>query len=123
VTIEPHDDVWLVSLNTDDLSKVVMNTYLEIPDALESVHERMLMLTDETEITPDPALANSMLRESLARLSLREEVRPPETVDETRLRDEMRAWFEREMGPGIAHMTSDVIGKMMSRIHQQSAET
>jgi hypothetical protein len=27
-----------------------------------------------------------------------EEVRPPKTVDETRLRDEMRTWFEREMG-------------------------
>jgi hypothetical protein len=48
VTIEPHDDVWLVSLTTDDLSKLVLNTYLELPDALESVHEWMLMLTDET---------------------------------------------------------------------------
>src|SRR5665811_699651 len=98
VLITPHDDVWLVSLNTDDLSKVVVNSYLKLPDALESVHEWMLMLTDETEITPDPALANSLLRESLARLSLREEVRPPKTVAETRSRDEMRTWFEREMG-------------------------
>jgi hypothetical protein len=97
VTIEPHDDVWLVSLTTDDLSTVVMNTYLELPDALESVHEWMLMLTDETEITPDPALADSLLRESLARRSLREEVRLPKTVAETRLRDELRTWFEREM--------------------------
>jgi hypothetical protein len=48
VTIEPHDDVWLVSLNTDDLSRVAMNTYQELPDALESVHEWMLMLTDGT---------------------------------------------------------------------------
>jgi hypothetical protein len=98
VTIEPHDDVWVVSLHTDDLSQVVLNTYLELPDALESVHEWMLMLTDETQITPDTALANSMLRETLARLSLREEVRPPKTVGETRLRDRMRTWFEREMG-------------------------
>jgi hypothetical protein len=98
VTIEPHDDGWLVYLNTDDFSTVVMNTYLEQSDALESVHEWMLMLTDETQITPDPALANSLLRESLARLSLREEVRPPKTVHETRLRDELRTWFEREMG-------------------------
>jgi hypothetical protein len=98
VTIEPHDDVWLVSLNTDDLSKVVMNTYQELPEALESVHEWMLMLTDETEITPNPALANSALRETLARLAVWEEVRLPKTVDETRLRDEMRTWFEREMG-------------------------
>jgi hypothetical protein len=37
VTITPHDDVWLVSLTTDDLSKVVLNTYLELPDALEYV--------------------------------------------------------------------------------------
>jgi hypothetical protein len=98
VTIEPYDEVWLVSLNTDDLSQVVLNTYLELPDALESVHEWMLMLTDYTEITLDPELANSMLRESLARLSLREEVRLPKTVDETRLRDKLRTWFEREMG-------------------------
>jgi hypothetical protein len=98
VTIEPYDDVWLVSLNTDDLSQVVMNTYLGLPDALESVHEWMLMLTDETEVTPDPALANSVLRESLTRLSVGEEVRPPTTVGETRVRDEMRAWFERETG-------------------------
>jgi hypothetical protein len=98
VLITLHDDVWLVSLTTDDLSKVVLNTYLELPDALESVYEWTLMLADETQITPDPALANSLLRESLARLSLREEVRPPKTVHETRLRDELRTWFEREMG-------------------------
>jgi hypothetical protein len=98
VTIEPYDEVWLISLTTDDLSKLVMNTYLELPDALVSVHEWMLMLTDETEITPDPALANSLLRESLARRSLREEVRLPKTVAEMRLRDEMRTWFEHEMG-------------------------
>jgi hypothetical protein len=98
VLITPHDDVWLVSLNTDDLSKVVLNTYLELSDALESVHEWMLMLADETPITPDPELAYSLLRETLARLSLREEVRLPKTVDATRLRDEMRTWFEREMG-------------------------
>jgi hypothetical protein len=36
VLITRHDEVWLVSLNTDDLSKIVMNTYLELPDALES---------------------------------------------------------------------------------------
>ena len=43
VTIEPNDDGWLVSLNTNDLGTVVMNTYQELSDALESVHEWMLM--------------------------------------------------------------------------------
>jgi hypothetical protein len=69
VLITPHDDVWLVSLHTDDLSKVVMNTYQELPDALESVHEWMLMLTDETQITPDPALEG--VREGVRPLSSR----------------------------------------------------
>jgi hypothetical protein len=98
VTIAPHDDVWLVSLKTDDQKTVSMRTYHELPDAIEAVHEWMLMLTDETEITPDPALATAVLREALARLAVGEEVQLPETIDETRPRAEMRTWFEREMG-------------------------
>jgi hypothetical protein len=53
VTVAPHGDVWLVSLNTDDLSQVVMKTYHDLPDALEAVHDWMLMLSDETEINID----------------------------------------------------------------------
>jgi hypothetical protein len=90
--------VWLVSLNTDERSKVVMNTYQELPDALESVHVRMLMLADETEITPDPELANAVLREALARNGLGEEMGLPANIDEVMERDALRTWFEQEMG-------------------------
>jgi hypothetical protein len=39
VMITPHDDVWLVTLYTDDLKSVSMRTYHELPDAIEAVHE------------------------------------------------------------------------------------
>jgi hypothetical protein len=54
VTIAPHVAVWLVSMNTDSLKTVTMRTYHELPDAMEAALEWMLMLSDETEITPDP---------------------------------------------------------------------
>jgi hypothetical protein len=98
VTIAPHDDVWLVSLRTDNQNTVSMRTYQELPEAIEAVHEWMLMLTDEKEITPDPALAMTTLMEALARDAAGEPMSLPENIDETRMRDEMRTWFEREMG-------------------------
>jgi len=45
VTIMPHDDVWLVSLNTDDQHTITMLTYQELPDAMEAAHEWLLMLS------------------------------------------------------------------------------
>jgi hypothetical protein len=95
VTIAPHDDVWLVSLLTDDQKSVSMRTYRELPDALEAVHEWMLMLADETEITPDPVLENAALQEALARAALGEEASSPMTADEVHMHDELRAWFGR----------------------------
>jgi hypothetical protein len=97
VMITPHDDVWLVTLYTDDLKSVSMHTYHELPDAIEAVHEWTLMLSDETEITPDPVLANAALQEALARAALGEEASLPVTIDEAHMHDELRAWFEREM--------------------------
>jgi hypothetical protein len=44
VVITPHDDVWLVSLTTDELTSVMMRTYHDLPDAMEAAHEWLLML-------------------------------------------------------------------------------
>jgi hypothetical protein len=98
VTISPHDDVWLVSLHKDEQRTVTTRTYQELPVAVEAMHEWLLMLSDETEIIQDPAGADSELREALARAALGEEVRMSETIDHAQVRDEMRTWFEREMG-------------------------
>jgi hypothetical protein len=98
VVIAPHDDVWLVTLVKDDLKSVSMRTYHELPEAIEAVHEWTLMLSDETEIVPDSVLANAALQEALARTALGEEAALPVTIDEVMERDELRAWFEREMG-------------------------
>jgi hypothetical protein len=100
VTIEPHDDVWLVSLKTDDPHTVTMQTHHELPDAIEAVHEWPLMLSDETEIREYPRATTRLLRETLARMALGEEVRLPKTVDEVVMRDQLRAWFERKTDPG-----------------------
>jgi hypothetical protein len=100
VTIAPHEDVWLVSLNTDDHHMVTMRTYQELADAIEAVHEWTLMLSDETEIRIDVESrrqAAQILREALARNALGEELIEPKLVDEVIKRDELRAWFEREM--------------------------
>jgi hypothetical protein len=97
--ITPHDDVWLVTLYTDDLKSVSMRTYHELPDAIEAVHEWTLMLSDETEIVPDAFGAVQILKETLARNALGEELAQPATVAEVMERDELRAWFERAMGP------------------------
>jgi hypothetical protein len=50
------DDVWLVSLSTDSLKTVAMRTYQDLPEAMETAHEWLLMLADETEIVPDVRL-------------------------------------------------------------------
>jgi hypothetical protein len=62
VTIMPHDDVWLVALYADDRTLVSMKTYGKLPDALEAVHEWMLMLSDETEIHPSIEAAVNRMR-------------------------------------------------------------
>ncbi len=98
VTIQPHDDVWLVSLNTEDEKLVCMKTYSHLNDAIEAVHEWTLMLGDEAEISPDAESAAALMREALARLAIGEEVFLKETVYEVVKRDELRTWYEREMG-------------------------
>jgi hypothetical protein len=98
VTITPHEDVWLVSLHTDDLKSVSMKTYHELPEAVDAAHEWLLMLSDETEIVPDACGAVRILMEALARNALGEETALPVKVDEVMERVELRAWFEREMG-------------------------
>lgn len=97
VCLMPHDEVWLVSLTTDDERTVTMRTYQDLPDALDAVQEWALMLTDETEIEPDAGAAQSIIRETLARLALGEAMNLPASIRETVQRDELRTWFEREM--------------------------
>ncbi len=96
VTVMPHDDVWGVSLNTLDLHMVVMRSYMDLPAALEVVHQWMQLLEDETEVAGEDVTSGTLdnLRETLARHAAGEDVRPPEQVNE----DEMLTWFEREMG-------------------------
>jgi hypothetical protein len=75
-----------------------MRTYHELPEAVEAAHEWLPMLSDETEIVPDAFGAVQILMETLARNALGEELSLPVKVDEVVERDELRAWFEREMG-------------------------
>ncbi len=70
-----------------------------LPDALEAVHEWMLMLSDETEIHPSIEAAVNRMRETLARHALDEAEILPTTKEELRARDELKSWFEREMDP------------------------
>jgi hypothetical protein len=97
-TIMPHDDVWTVSLRTDDQTMVAMMTYHELPTALEAVHECALMPDDETEINSDAAAVVTHLRERLARHALDESQTLPTTMEELIEQDNLRAWFERQMG-------------------------
>jgi hypothetical protein len=98
VTIMPHDDVWLVSLIMDDEKTVSMRTYHELSDAVEAAHEWLLMLSDETEIVPDAVGGVQILMETLARNALGEETALPANLEDVMEREELRAWFEREMG-------------------------
>jgi hypothetical protein len=101
VTITPHDDVWLVSLNTEDEHMVAMRTYHELSDALEAVNLWTLMLSDQTEINTDHEAHRrraDLMRETLARLVLGQETKLPEKLQKVVEQDELRTWFEREMG-------------------------
>ncbi|HEX6509671.1 MAG TPA: hypothetical protein VF221_18735 [Chloroflexota bacterium] len=98
VQMQPQSDVWLVSLVADDQHTVTMKAYDELPDALDAVHEWALMLSDETEISPDAEAAGDTFRVILAWMAIGEEAHLPETVEEVRQRDELQTWFEREMG-------------------------
>jgi hypothetical protein len=101
VTITPHDDVWLVSLTTDDVTSLNMRMYHNLPDAVEAAHEWLLMLSDETEIRIDVEAHKRVARlmqEALARHALGEEIVQPKMLEEVVERDTLRSWFEREMG-------------------------
>lgn len=101
VTITPHDDVWLVSLNTEDEHMVAMRTYHELPEALEAVNLWTLMVSDQTEINTDQEAherAAGLMRETLADLVLRQDTRVPEKLQKVEEQDALRTWFEREMG-------------------------
>ena len=101
VTITPHDDVWLVSLNTDEDHMGTKRTYRDLPDAMDAAHEWLLMLSDETEIRIDveaQKLVARLVHEALARDALGEGARPPTMLEEVVERDTLRSWFEREMG-------------------------
>jgi hypothetical protein len=98
VTIAPHDDVWLVSLIDDVLHTVAMQTYHDLPEAIEAVHEWSLMLSDEEEIGLHAAHAINVLRAAMARVALGEETHLPKSIEDAGERDEQREWFEREMG-------------------------
>jgi hypothetical protein len=100
VTIAPHDDVWLVSLVTDMRATVSMLTYHSLADAIEDAYAWAMMLSDEKEITPDPEGAMNVLMEAVARDTLGEDIGTPKTFDEALTRDNLRAWFEHDMGEG-----------------------
>ena len=76
-----------------------MQTYQELLDAMEAAHEWLLMLSDDAEISEDAAGAADFMREALARLAIGEEAPMPRQVDELVVRDKLRTWFEREIGP------------------------
>jgi hypothetical protein len=100
VTIAPDGDAWLVTLRKNNHETIVMRSYGELPDALEAVHEWMLMLGDDTQIRvgEDATMeATELMRDTLARLAIGEEAKMPDQPDEAVLQDELRTWFEREM--------------------------
>ncbi len=97
ITIGPHEDTWLVGFHCAGQKLFAMRSYHEVADALETLHEWMLLFSDETEVTPADEGAATLLRETLARLAVGEETHLPDTIDELQKRDDLRTWFEREM--------------------------
>jgi hypothetical protein len=77
---------------------ITMKTYRELPDALEAVHEWMLMLADETAIHLSIVTVVERMRENVARRGIGEDAALPSGPDEIMRCDELRRWFEREMG-------------------------
>lgn len=77
---------------------ITMKTYRELPDALEAVHEWMLMLADETAIHPSIVTVVERMRKNVARRGIGEDAVLPSGPDEIMQCDELRRWFEREMG-------------------------
>jgi len=80
---------------------LAMRTYHELPDALEAVNLWALMLRDETGINADHEAherAADLMRETLANLVLRQEIKLPEKLWKVNERDELQTWVEQEMG-------------------------
>ncbi len=69
-----------------------------MPEAIDAVREWALLLTDETEISSDPAALRVLMRQSLARYALDEDAVLPASMGDLKARDRLRTWFEREMG-------------------------
>jgi hypothetical protein len=62
------------------------------------VHEWMLMLADETAIHPSIVTFVERMRKNVARRGIGEDAALPSGPDEIMQCDELRRWFEREMG-------------------------
>jgi hypothetical protein len=77
---------------------VTMRSFHELHLALEAVHVWTLMISDESQITPDAVGAMNLVMVTLARVVLGVELVLPANPDEVMERDELRMWFEREMG-------------------------
>ena len=102
VTIRPLEAEWVVQL-VDPLGIAHGSmVHGELPAALDIAHEWLLMLTDETELRVKPEQAAGELadrmREYLARRAAGEPVVEPAGLDAIADRDELREWFERQMG-------------------------
>jgi len=98
VAITPEGDGLVVLLLTNDRTTIFAKTYHDVDEAMDAVHQWMLMLVDETEIHPSIVRFIEQMRKNVARHAIGDDVVPPPNLPEFIHRDELRTWFEREMG-------------------------
>jgi hypothetical protein len=100
VTIAPDTDGWLVTLRKNNHETIALKRNGGLSEAIDAVRDWTLLLSDEADLgADDNALKGSaeLARETLARMAVGEEAPPAVEPAEAVLRDELPAWFEREM--------------------------
>jgi hypothetical protein len=102
VTLSPDGGEWRATLADEDGIDRLSTIHGELPDALDAAHEWLMMLVDDTELSDHAVAAIHTLadrvRELLARRAIGEPVLEASGLDAIADREELRRWFEREMG-------------------------
>jgi len=100
VTVALDTGAWLVTIRKNNHETIALKRCGALSEAIEALRNWALLLSDEADLGADEnALKGSaeLARERLAWMAVGEEAPLAVEPEEAMLRNELRAWFEREM--------------------------
>lgn len=89
---------WIVVLQASGERPITVLVHRDLHEVLHTIQAWMLVMMDDSEARLEPKVTVDELREQLARSALGKHPRLPQELSEVQQWDQLRAWFEREMG-------------------------